>query len=215
MDRAIDAVLFDFGGVFMASPFDAIRRMGEDQGADFDEALAIVFGPYDRDTDHPWHRAERGELDVESARAEIRALGEAAGFDLDLYEMMKYLGGGGGVRDAMVECVRRVRAAGCATAIVTNNIAEAGVFWRPLLPLDELFDVVVDSSEIGVRKPNAAIYHHALAALGGVAPERAAFLDDFEGNVVGAEAVGLIGILVEADPSGAIARVDALIANGR
>lgn len=211
----IDAVLFDFGGVFMASPFEAIRKMGEEKGIDFDEALDILFGPYDADTDHPWHRAERGELDVASAREQIRELARARGVDIDLYDMLKHMSGDGGVREAMVACTRRVRDAGCVTAIVTNNIVEAGPLWRPILPLDELFDVVVDSSEIGVRKPDPAIFHHTLKALGGIAPARAAFLDDFAGNVVAAESVGLIGVLVELDPTAAIARVDELLAARR
>ena len=208
----IDAVVFDFGGVFMASPFEALRKLGDDNGASYEQTLGIVFGPYAQDTDHPWHRVERGELDLLTARDEIQQLGRLDGFELDLFEMLQHIGSSGGVRDDMVACVRRVRAKGLKTAILTNNIVEGRDFWRPMLPLDELFDAVVDSSEVGMRKPNPAIYRHTLAALGGVAPERAAFLDDFEGNVIGAEAVGMIGILVEVDPAPAIARVDELLA---
>ena len=79
-----------------------------------------------------------------------------------------------------------------------------------MLPLDELFDVVVDSSEIGMRKPNPAIFAHTLDLLG-VAPERTAFLDDFAGNVTAARGVGMIAILVEPDPTAAIGEVDALL----
>jgi epoxide hydrolase-like predicted phosphatase len=208
----IDAVVYDFGGVFMASPFEAIRQMSEDKGAEFEETLAIVFGPYAEDTDHPWHRVERGELALDAARDEIQALGREQGHDIDLYDMLQYIGSSGGVVDAMVDNVRRVRAAGLKTAVLTNNLAEGRDFWRPLIPLDELFDAVVDSSEVGMRKPNPEIYRYTLAQLGGVAPERTAFLDDFDGNVVAAKALGMIGILVEVDPSGAIAEVDALLA---
>ena len=72
--------------------------------------------------------------------------------------------------------MRRLRAAGVRTALVTNNAAEFAATWRPLLPLGELFDAVVDSSEVGLRKPDPRIFRHALARLGGVAPERAVFL---------------------------------------
>lgn len=208
----IDAVVFDFGGVFMASPFEALRQIGDARGVGFEQALGIVFGPYEQDTDHPWHRVERGELDLLTARDEIQELGRLDGLELDLFEMLQHIGSSGGIRDEMVDCVRRVRTAGLKTAILTNNIAEGRDFWRPMLPLDELFDAVVDSSEVGMRKPNPAIYHHTLDQLGGVAPGRAVFLDDFAGNVVAAEAVGMIGILVEVDPAGAIARVDELLA---
>jgi len=208
----IDAVVFDFGGVFIASPFEALREIGEAQGAAFDQTIAIVFGPYDLDTDHPWHRAERGELDIVSARNEILDLGREQGFELDLFEMMKNLAGGGGVNPEMVELVRRVRDRGLKTALLTNNIAEGREFWQGLLPVDELFDATIDSSAVGMRKPDPRIYSHALTEIGGVAPERAVFLDDYPGNIGAAEAVGMIGVLVEADATTAIARVDELLA---
>lgn len=208
----IDAVVFDFGGVFIASPFEALREIGEAQGAAFDQTIAIVFGSYDLDTDHPWHRAERGELDIVSARNEILELGREQGFELDLFEMMKNLAGGGGVNSEMVGLVRRVRDLGLKTALLTNNIAEGREFWQGLLAVDELFDATVDSSAVGMRKPDPRIYTHTLTEIGGVAPERAVFLDDYPGNIGAAEAVGMIGVLVEADAAPAIARVDELLA---
>jgi len=208
----IDAVIYDFGGVFMPSPFEAIRLVSEEKGVGFEQALGIVMGPYDEDTDHPWHRCERGELSLQDARAEIRELGLAAGQEIDLFDMLKYMGSGGGIFDAMIDNVRRVRAAGAKTAILTNNIVEGRPFWRPMLPLDELFDVVVDSSEVGMRKPNPLIFHHTLELLGDIAAERSVFLDDYDGNVRAAVGIGMIGILVEVDPTSAIASVDELLA---
>lgn len=209
----IDAVVFDFGGVFIGSPFDGLRRLGEERGMDHEQMLAIVFGSYDLDTDHPWHRAERGELDIVSVREEIRVLGEAEGLDLDLFDMLSALSGGGAVNEEMVALVRRVRAKGLRTALLTNNIAEGREFWQGLLPIDELFDATVDSSAVGMRKPDPRIYRHTLDEIGGVAPERSVFLDDFVGNITAAEAVGMIGVLVEPDPTGAIDRVDELLAS--
>jgi epoxide hydrolase-like predicted phosphatase len=209
----IDAVVFDFGGVFIGSPFEALRVVGDEHGVTFDQIQTIVFGSYDRDTDHPWHRAERGELDILSVREEIRSLSQAQGLDLDLFEMLKHMAGDGGVNDEMVALVRRVRERGLRTALLTNNIAEAREFWQGLLPLDELFDATVDSSAVGMRKPDPRIYEHTLAEIGGIEPGRAAFLDDFAGNITAAEAVGMIGVLVEADATPAIARVDELLAS--
>lgn len=209
----IDAVVFDFGGVFVGSPFDGLRRLGEERGIDHEQMLAVVFGSYDLDTDHPWHRAERGELDIMSVRDQIRVLGEAEGLDLDLFDMLAALSGGGGVNEEMVALVRRVRARGLRTALLTNNIAEGREFWQGLLPIDELFDVAVDSSAVGMRKPDPRIYQLTLDELGGVAPERAVFLDDYPGNITAADAVGMIGVLVDADPSDAITRVDDLLAS--
>jgi putative hydrolase of the HAD superfamily len=76
--------------------------------------------------------------------------------------------------------------------------------------VDELFDVVIDSSEVGMRKPNPAIYHLALEQLGGVPAAEAVFIDDSPGNVVGARNAGLQGIHFE-DAAQAIAELDALL----
>ena len=110
-----------------------------------------------------------------------------------------------GVREEMVEVAREVRAAGLRTAIVTNNVREFGASWRAMLPIDELFDAVVDSHEIGLRKPDPRIFEHALAQLGGIPAGRSVFLDDFAGNVVAAERLGMRGILVGDDWPKAIA----------
>lgn len=208
--RQVDAVVYDFGGVFMASPFEAMRALADEKGIGYEQLLELFFGSYHADTDHPWHRVERGELGLVEARELIAQAALEQGHELDLFDMFRFLSGGE-VNDAMVDNVRRVRAAGARTAILTNNLAEGRDFWRNLIPLDELFDVVVDSSEVGMRKPNPAVYLHTLELLGGIAPDRSAFLDDFPGNVVAAEAVGMIGILVELDAAPAIAAVDALL----
>ena len=105
----------------------------------------------------------------------------------------------------MLALVRDLRAAGIATAMLTNNVREFRSLWWPLAPWAELFDVIVDSHEVGLRKPNPAIYELTLAHLG-VAPALSAFLDDVASNGAAAEAVGMIGIVVDEDFSPAIAR---------
>lgn len=215
MSIEIDAVVFDLGGVFTDSPFQAMQAMADDKGVAFDELLMILFGSYHADTDHPWHQAERGELEVAAARKAIRDLALERGLEVDLYEMLQYMGRDGGIRHQVVEVARRVRKDGLATGLVTNNVAEFREFWRPLLPLDELFDVVIDSSEVGMRKPDPRIYHLVLEQLGGIAPERSVFLDDFEGNVIAAREVGMHGIVVDVDPADALAELEGLLAPQR
>ena len=209
--RSVDVVLFDFGGVFTESPFEVARRFGAALGAEPERVIDLVFGPYHEDTDHPWHRLERGEIALEVAREAIIALGAAEGLETDPYRVLAALGRGGGVREPFVAGVRRARAAGMRTAIVTNNVREFREAWRAMLPVDELFDAVIDSSEVGRRKPDAAIFRHALAAVGGPPPERAVFLDDFAGNVNAARALGMHGILVEPDPAPALAELLAIL----
>ena len=116
----------------------------------------------------------------------------------------------GGIQQAVVDCVRRLRSEGIQTALVTNNAAEFRDGWRKSIPVDELFDVIVDSSEEGVRKPDARIFERTLERLG-VEASRAIFLDDYDGNVKAAEALGIRGVLVGADPTQAVGEVDELI----
>jgi epoxide hydrolase-like predicted phosphatase len=209
----LDAVLFDFGGVFTDSPFGAAEALGAELGAPPGRLLELVFGPYHADTDHPWHRLERGEITFADAREAILALGRAAGIDADPLRVFRRMAGGGGLREAMVERVRRLRAAGVRTALVTNNAREFRDGWRALLPADELFEHVIDSSEVGVRKPDPEIFRIALARLGDPRPERTLFLDDHEGNVRAARSLGLRTLLVGDDPAPALAALDALIAS--
>ena len=209
--RPIDAVVFDFGGVYTPSPFDALRTLGDSLGIEPERAMGYVFGPYERDTDHPWHQAERGELELSAARDQIQLLARADGLEIDLYDLFASMGGST-VRTEMVDRTRRLKADGYATGLVTNNLVELRDFWRPMLPLDELFDVVIDSSEVGMRKPDPRIFERVLADLGGIEPTRAVFLDDYAGNVSAAEALGWHGVLVETAYLDALDRLDAVLA---
>jgi putative hydrolase of the HAD superfamily len=208
----LEAALFDFGGVFTESPFGAAEALGAELGAPPGRLLELVFGPYHADTDHPWHRLERGEISFAEARQAICALGAAAGFDADPIRVFQRMSSGAGVRTPLVERVRRLRAAGVRTALVTNNAREFKERWRTLLPADELFEHVIDSSEVGVRKPDPAIFRIALARVGDPAPERTLFLDDFEGNLAAARSLGLRTLLVGEDPAPVLAALDALLA---
>lgn len=207
----IDAVLFDFGGVFTESPFEAARTFAIGAGVDPTLMLDTVFGPYDHDSDHPWHRLERGEMPLGEAREEILELGRGRGFEADLFRVLAALSGSSGPRTEFLARARMLKARGIPSAVVTNNVMEFRDAWRAMVPVDELFDVVVDSSEVGFRKPDPRIFHRALELLGGVAPDNALFLDDYEGNVRAARALGVHGIVVAPDPTEALARFDELL----
>ena len=207
---SIQAVLFDFGGVFMDSPFAAVRAFGASQGMAPERALALLFGAYDADTDHPWHRLERGELTLLEARQAIFELGDPE-HRLDLFEALGSLRNAS-VRADMIEVAREARTRGVKTAIVTNNVREFGDAWRAMLPAEELFDVIVDSAHVGLRKPDPRIFRLALERLGGVPPADAVFLDDYQGNVAAAERLGIRGILVEEDHRPALTLLRSLLA---
>jgi putative hydrolase of the HAD superfamily len=206
---AIDAVLFDFGGVLVREGGLAdFTRLAP--GGDPDVVVRIALGEYgDESSDHPWHCVERGELSMtEWFRLTAAALAEH-GIE------MQMPGERAPVQftpdEDMLALARDARAAGCRTAVVTNNARELSAVWRPALPIDELFDTVVDSSEVGVRKPGRAIFELTLERLGGVDASRAAFLDDVAANVEGARRAGLHAFLVESDRTAAIAAVRALL----
>lgn len=205
----VRAVIFDFGGVFVDSPFTAVQSAAAGLGVDPDIMLDTVFGPYDQDTDHAWHRLERGEISLDQARADIIAASLAAGLpELDPVQLLMALGGGG-IRSEMVEFCRSLRDRGIATGLLTNNALEFAAFWRPMLPLDELFDDVVDSSEVGMRKPDERIYQLSLERLGAVAHETA-FIDDAAGNVEGARRAGLHAVHIGPRPEDEPAAIGAL-----
>ena len=212
MGREIEAVLFDFGGVFTSSPFAAVEEAGKRMGAKPGQLFEILFGSYGVDGDHPWHRMERGELSFANTREQIIALAAEAGLEFEPIEVLAGTAVGGEARGVLVERVRELRREGYRTAIVTNNVKEFSERWRQLIPVEELFELVIDSSEVGCRKPDPRIYQIALERLGGVAAERTVFLDDFETNVEAARALGIHGILVEEDVRHAIAQLDALLA---
>lgn len=207
---AIEAVVFDFGGVFTGSPFSGLHAWHTERGLDPQLGLRAVFGPYDQDTDHPWHQLERGEIALEAAMEQIKVVGAEMGLDIDLRDMFGAMGGSSGARDDVVAIGLDLRARGYRTALITNNIAEFADGWRAMIPVDDLFEVIIDSSAVGMRKPDARIYRMALEQLG-VAPENAVFLDDAPGNIEAARAVGMHAILVEDDHSGAFAELDRLL----
>lgn len=203
MSGAVSCVLFDFAGVLVDSPW---ARLAEAGGG----SLEVLLGAYDADTDHPWHRVERGELTLAEWAVEIVRHGEEQGVTID-FAPLQALAAELTVRPPFVDKARSLRAAGYKVGLVTNNIPDGGALWRSLLPIDDLFDVVVDSSAVGMRKPNPAIYLHALEALGVTDPAAAVFLDDAAGNVAGARAAGLWAILVD-DTDDALVELDQLLA---
>jgi putative hydrolase of the HAD superfamily len=211
MTAELKAVIFDFGGVFTDSPFHAFTAYAAKIGASDEQVSEIVFGGYDVDGDHPWHQVERGEITLENAREAIMALGREQGLEVDIWEVfMAMAENGGGLRQELVDYIPTIRAAGLATGIITNNVVEFREHWRGMLPVDELFDFIVDSSEVGMRKPNPAIFAKALE-LGGFSAEEVLFLDDYEGNVIAAEALNIRSILVDGDGGKTVADLDAVL----
>ena len=205
--QPIEAVIFDFGGVFTSSPTAAARAAAAAADIEPDAFLDLMLGSYGEDGDHPWQRVERGELALADAVVWARAESKRRfGVEVDPMDVMAPL-----MREAprpeMLTLASDLRAAGIATALLTNNAKELGSHWRSLADWDDMLDVVVDSSEIGARKPAREAFDFALTALGVASPGSALMIDDFEVNLAGAKCAGMQTVLCGEDPTLAIREV--------
>ena len=104
-----------------------------------------------------------------------------------------------GVNEELLERLRGWRGDGLRMVLCTNNVREWEPRWRAMLPLDELFEAVVDSAFVGARKPERRIYEIVLERLGDVAAGDCVLLDDFEVNCEGARAVGMRAVRFESN----------------
>lgn len=212
---AIEAVVFDWGGVLAgavgADLGEVERRLGVPTGS-----LPALMGmhPCDTDTENLWHMRELGRAtSLEWAHwysARLRSVGGVPLFTPE--EMVATEGGRFKVSQntVVLDAVRQLRLAGYKLAICTNNFREIGEVWREGLPL-ELFDAVVVSCEIGLRKPDAEMFDYVTDRLG-VGPASVVLVDDFEGNVDGARRAGWHGILVGPNHAAAMTALGDLLA---
>jgi putative hydrolase of the HAD superfamily len=203
----IEAVLFDWGGVLTESPLPGLAAIAATAGAAPTELADLLLGGYGQDGDHPMHRLERGEITLADLTDWGRREGDLRGWDLDLSRIVTLVADLA-PRPAMIDYVRALRDQGLRTALVTNNAIEVADLWRAKLPTAALFDAVVVSCDVGMRKPETRIFEATLAALGDIRPEAAVFLDDTAENANGAADVGIRAVLVGNDPADAIREVE-------
>lgn len=206
---ATRAVVFDFGGVLITSITNQIGDVAVTHGVDVGVMHEVLLGPRASDPDHPWHRAERGELAVADIQGELEPWAVAAGVTLRGDEMTRLLAPGAySVVDPMIERLATLRADGYRTALLTNTFSE----FRPTMERDldfAMFDAVVESFAVGARKPEPAIYVAAAEMLN-VAHDSITYLDDFDQNLEPAAALGWTTILV-GEPHAALAELDAVL----
>jgi putative hydrolase of the HAD superfamily len=196
----------------LTSPLmDAFARLQE--GIDvpteaYGEAMAHSLA---HDGVHPLFALERGEISEAEFIARLeRGLEAAIGRPVSLHGFAARLMDGLHPNHELFDHFRALkRDGGLRFALCTNNVREWEPLWRPKLPIDDVFDVVVDSAFVGTRKPEPEIYAITLERLGLPADE-CAFLDDLEVNVEAARAAGLHGIVYR-DNARAIAELTALL----
>jgi putative hydrolase of the HAD superfamily len=205
---SVRAVIFDFGGVIVSSPFEAFARYEHDNRlpAGFLRRLNAT----DPDT-NAWARLERSEVDPAGFAELFEAEARAAGHEIDSRAVLAQLAGE--VRPAMVEAARRCHER-LKTGLLTNNFVLADLTGPPqreglMAVVADLFDVVIESSRVGLRKPDTAIYELVCRELE-VAPREAVFLDDLGVNLKPARAMGMTTIKVER-PDQALAELEAVV----
>ncbi|MEY2400312.1 MAG: putative hydrolase of the superfamily [Ilumatobacteraceae bacterium] len=203
------AVVFDFGGVLISPITDRISEVAVRHGVTMEELLHVLMGPPDVSTeDHPWHRAERGEIAVHGFQELVQPWADEVGIALTGDEFEIILDGVFRVHDDIVKRIVGLRSEGITTALLTNSFKEFRAHIEKHVDFS-IFDLVIDSSEVGHRKPEPEIYALTTKLLG-VAPERILYLDDFLANVVGAREAGWHAIHVTGPQQALAALADAL-----
>ena len=200
----IDAVVFDIGGVVIGSPLTAIARFETDHGLPPRSIARVVVGSGDAGA---WARLERGELTAATFCEPFEADCRAAGVALSAPRLMAYIAEATVPRPRMLAAIDTLRARAFKVAALTNNWVQEGR--RVAADLRSHFDVFVESAVVGMRKPDPRIYELVCRELG-VAPARAAFLDDIGANLKTARALGMTTIKV-GDPDEALRELGALV----
>jgi putative hydrolase of the HAD superfamily len=197
------AVLWDFGGVILTSPFEAFAGYEAERG--LPDGFIRLVNSTNPDS-NSWARLERSELTGDEFDAAFAAESAALGHEVPGRDLIAVLFGA--VRPEMVAALDAVKAVGLATACLTNNIT--GEYDRPdVADVMRRFDVVVESSKVGVRKPEPRFYEIACELLG-VVPTDCVFLDDLGINLKPAKAMGMTTIKV-GDPAAAIAELETVL----
>lgn len=203
MSRAtIRAVLWDFGGVITASPFEAFARYEQANGLPPDFLRRLNAANPDSNA---WAQLERGAIDVDAFARLFESEAIAAGGALDARAVLDILVGQ--IRPETVEAVRRCHER-MKTALLTNNFMVGGTTVDYGRTLDH-FDVVIESSRAGVRKPDPRFYEMACEELG-IEPAEAVFLDDLGVNLKPARAMGMTTIKVT-DPDAALDELQSIV----
>jgi putative hydrolase of the HAD superfamily len=185
-------VIFDWGGVMTNPILDTVDAWIAGERIDRDSYVAVmrswVSGAYGDGADNPIHALERGECTNEEfeRRLAIELL-HIDGQPVPAEGLLARMFAASALETVMLDAIRELRRAGLRTALLSNSWGN-GDYPRHLFP--DLFDAVVISSEVGMRKPEERIFRHT-AGLLGLEPEECMFIDDVAANITAAEAIGL------------------------
>ena len=216
---AIRVLISDFGGVLttpLLHSFMAFQDRTGISGTSLGKAMQRI---YERDGEHPLYELEKGHVSEDEFLTTLRTeLAAEMGHEPEMHGFKEIYFEALHPNDSMIELMREVKASGRRMALLTNNVREWEPLWRSMLPVDEIFELIVDSAFVGMRKPEPEIYtltlerlrDHDPAELGKLEPDECLFVDDLEVNCVAARDLGL-GAVHFRDNAQAIAEIrDAL-----
>jgi epoxide hydrolase-like predicted phosphatase len=190
----ISAVICDFGGVLTTPLVRSFLAFQQHSGVSLEElGNAMAHIARESDGEHPLYQLEKGEI---SEAEFLTALENALSGDVTLEGFGERYFEHLHPNEEMIELMRRLRDRGLRMALLTNNVREWEPLWRAKLPdIDEIFEVVVDSAFVGIRKPEPSIYELTLERLGGgVVAGDCLFIDDTEANCEMATELGMTAV---------------------
>lgn len=207
--RPVRAVISDFGGVLttpLMESFAAYQRRSGITPQQLGEAMIRMLEASGR---HPLHELERGSITEDRF---LRGLEAELGGGVVLHEFRETYFDALNPNEDMIALMRDLRRRGFRMALLTNNVREWEPQWRAMLPdIDEIFEVVVDSAFVGMRKPDPGIYELTVERLGdGLDPGECVFVDDVEANCVAARDLGMRAVQFH-DSAQARAEVEAAL----
>jgi len=208
---AAQAIISDFGGVLTSPLFDSFSAFQDSSGISLEEIGKAMAALAARDGTNPLSELETGRItEAEFLRSVGEQLSVQLGREVELHGFGERYFAHLHPNEPMIEYMRELRGRGYRMAICTNNVREWETRWRSKLPVDEIFDVVVDSAFVGTRKPESRIYELTLERLGVDAPA-ALFVDDIELNCTAARELGIRAVWFRSNEQ-AIAEIERALA---
>jgi putative hydrolase of the HAD superfamily len=196
MQGSITTVISDFGGVLTTPLVQSFAAVQDETGIPFEE-LAKAMGRIEEEDGgrHPLYELEKGKLSEVDFLGKLgAALEPALGHRPELHRFREIYFEALHPNPPMIELMREAKAAGHRMGMLTNNVREWEPLWRSMLPVDEIFEVVVDSGFVGCRKPDREIYELTLERLDGVPAAECLFVDDVDVNCAAARELGMSAV---------------------
>src|SRR3954451_9241123 len=209
---AVKAVISDFGGVLTTPLLGSFMALQDEIGIEPGTLGRAMQRIAEHEGEHPLFELERGLISEADFLENLsRELEPELGHRPQLSRFSEIYFDALEGDEQMIGVMRRANESGFRMALLTNNIREWKPLWRAMLPVDEIFELVVDSAFVGIRKPEPEIYELTLERLGGLAPEAALFVDDVEVNCEAAREPGF-RVVHFRDSEQAIGEVEAALA---